>query len=142
MMKKVNGVFVDTSGWAEFLVQTTPYHLEAKRFLQQWHTQGTRVVTTNYVLVELVSLLTSPLKVPRIQQIHIIEMLQAATWVEIIHIDVTLHQQAWQLLTQRSDKNWSLTDCSSFIIMHHHHLTEALTTDHHFEQAGFIRLLK
>lgn len=142
MMKQVKEVFADTSGWAEFLVQTTPYHLLAKRLMQQWRTQGTRVMTTNYVLVELISLLTSPLKVPRPQQIKIIETLQTATWVEIIHIDLTLHEEAWQLFSQRPDKDWSLTDCSSFIMMHRYHLTEALTTDHHFEQAGFIRLLK
>lgn len=76
MMIEVNKTFVDTSGWAEFLVQKASYHLEAKRLLQQWHTQGTRVITTHYVLAELVALLTSPLKVPRTQQVNFIETLQ------------------------------------------------------------------
>ena len=39
---------------------------------------------------------------------------------------------------QRSDKSWSLTDCISFIVMEEHGLTEALTADRHFEQAGFV----
>jgi predicted nucleic acid-binding protein len=41
----------------------------------------------------------------------------------------------------RPDKAWSLTDCISFVVMNQHGLTEALTGDHHFEQAGFTALL-
>ena len=49
---------------------------------------------------------------------------------------------AWQLGESRLDKEWTLVDCASFIIMKQRSLMAALTTDHHFEQAGFIRLLK
>jgi predicted nucleic acid-binding protein len=42
----------------------------------------------------------------------------------------------------RPDKEWSLTDCISFVVMGERSLTEALTSDHHFEQAGFTALLK
>ena len=42
---------------------------------------------------------------------------------------------------QRSDKSWSLTDCISFVVMEEHGVTEALTADRHFEQAGFVPLL-
>jgi uncharacterized protein len=45
-------------------------------------------------------------------------------------------------LRRRVDKEWSLTDCISFIVMERYKVTEALTADHHFEQAGFIALLK
>jgi uncharacterized protein len=48
----------------------------------------------------------------------------------------------WQLLASRQDKAWSLVDCSSFVTMQQNKITEALTNDHHFEQTGFIRLLK
>ena len=84
----------------------------------------------------------SPLRIPRSQTIEFINSLKNSPLVEIVHIDVTLDSQTWQLLTQREDKNWSLVDCSSFVIMRKRHLREALTTVHHFEQAGFIRLLK
>jgi predicted nucleic acid-binding protein len=46
-----------------------------------------------------------------------------------------------ELYSRRPDKEWSLTDCISFVVMEEHGLTEALTTDHHFEQAGFTALL-
>ena len=71
-----------------------------------------------------------------------VESIKTSPYVEIIHIDVGLDGQAWQLLTHRQDKDWSLVDCSSFVVMQQRSIVEALTTDHHFEQAGFIRLLK
>ena len=47
----------------------------------------------------------------------------------------------WRLFDARRDKSWSLTDCISFEMMKEHGLSEALTNDHHFEQAGFKALL-
>ena len=66
----------------------------------------------------------------------------SAAWVEVVHVDPRLHDEAWQLLLARPDKEWSLVDCSSFAVMRQRGITEALTTDHHFEQAGLIRLLR
>ncbi len=61
--------------------------------------------------------------------------------VEIVHIDAPMDNVAWQLLEKRFDKEWSLVDASSFVLMEQFGMTEALTTDHHFTQAGFIKLL-
>ena len=47
-----------------------------------------------------------------------------------------------ELYRRRMDKSWSLTDCISFVVMRDHSISEALTGDHHFEQAGFVALLK
>jgi predicted nucleic acid-binding protein len=47
-----------------------------------------------------------------------------------------------ELYARRPDKAWSLTDCISFVVMQEHDIREALTGDRHFEQAGFIALLK
>ena len=46
------------------------------------------------------------------------------------------------LYKERTDKEWSLTDCISFVIMRDLKLSAALTADRHFEQAGFMALLK
>jgi uncharacterized protein len=60
----------------------------------------------------------------------------------IVAAEQRLFEQALNLFQSRSDKTWSLTDCTSFVVMQERSLTEALTQDHHFEQAGFIALLK
>jgi predicted nucleic acid-binding protein len=135
-------VFADTSGWANYFVRSEPFYQLAVRMMQQWHATGTRLVTTNYVLLELVALMTSPLRIPRAQQIKTIEAIQSASWVELIHIDPTLYEEAWHLLTKRPDKEWSLVDCSSMVIMARRGIAEAFTSDHHFEQGGFARSLK
>lgn len=135
-------VFEDTSGWANFFVRTESHHAKAVALMVQWQQQGQRIVTTNSVLTELVSLFTSPLRVPRPTVVRYIETIKAASWVEIVHIDPTLDADAWALLKNRQDKEWSLVDCASFVVMRQRGITEALTTDHHFEQEGFVRLLK
>ena len=53
-----------------------------------------------------------------------------------------LFQRGVELFTQRPDKDWSLTDCPSYVVMKEQDIEDALTTDPHFEQAGFTVLLK
>jgi predicted nucleic acid-binding protein len=138
----MNEVLADTSGWAAWLVRSEPFHALADTLMRQWHQDGTRILTTNYILAELVALLTSPLRVPRPTQILFYEDIKSAPWVEIIHTDLAQDRASWDLLKSRPDKKWSFVDCSSFVVMQQRSIREALTTDHHFEQAGFVRLLK
>jgi len=56
--------------------------------------------------------------------------------IEVVPFQLELIDSAVQLYRTRPDKNWSLTDCLSFVVMERRHLTDALTTDGHFEQAG------
>ena len=60
----------------------------------------------------------------------------------ILNYDTSCFTKTWQFLADRLDKQWSLVDAVSFILMQERGMTEALTADRHFEQAGFIRLLK
>lgn len=62
--------------------------------------------------------------------------------IEVVLVDEALMQGAWTFYESRPDKAWSLTDCTSFMLMKERGLTEALTHDHHFEQAGFRALLR
>lgn len=71
--------------------------------------------------------------VPRANGLNYVVNLRSADWVEIVHIDPSLDEKAWQLLADRSDKQWSLVDAVSFIVMEERGMTEALTTDRHFE---------
>ena len=137
----MNEVFGDTSGWVSVFLKKDPHHTKASTLMTQWRQQDRRIVTTNYVLSELIALFTR-FRLPRSTALDYIKTIRTVTWVEIIHIDQVLDAVAWQLLAERLDKEWSLVDCASFAVMENRDLTEALTTDKHFEQAGFVRLLQ
>jgi uncharacterized protein len=135
-------IFADTAGWGHLIDPTQTYHALAADLYRSARQQGRKLITSNYILTELVALLTNPLRIARPAIVAFIEGLKASPYVEIVHVDASLDTQAWQLLSQRLDKNWSLVDCASFVIMQHRGILEAFTTDHHFEQAGFVRLLR
>lgn len=138
----MSDIFADTAGWGHLLDPSQKYHAQAATLYRHARQQGRKFITTNYILTEVVALLTSPLRIPRAATVAFIEGLKTSPHVSIVHIDPLLDEQAWQLLIQRQDKEWSLVDCASFVVMRQRALTEAFTTDEHFEQAGFIRLLK
>lgn len=98
------------------------------------------MITTNYVITELVALLSNRYHFPRQQIITAINTIKADPLVELIYIERSIDDMAWALLEARLDKEWSLVDASSFVVMQHLGIAQALTTDHHFSQAGFIRL--
>jgi predicted nucleic acid-binding protein len=135
-------LFVDTSGWGHLVDSTQPYHPLAANVYRTARQQGRKVITTNYIIAELVTLMTSPSRIPRPRTVAFIESLKTSPYINVVHVDASLDEQAWQLLRSRQDKDWSLVDCVSFVMMKQHGVGESLTTDHHFEQAGFIRLLR
>jgi len=59
----------------------------------------------------------------------------------VVPLSEALFRQSFDLYRQRLDKEWGLTDCISFVVMQERGITEALTADHHFRQAGFLALL-
>jgi predicted nucleic acid-binding protein len=131
-MASKNSLFVDTSGWAYLVDRHDPLHVDVRTIYQHAAAQQRLLVTTNYVLAELVALLSSRSRIPRQQIFPFVDALKAAPHVEIIHINAELDAEAWKLLKARMDKNWSLVDASSFVIMTTYSMKEALTTDHHF----------
>jgi uncharacterized protein len=134
--------FVDTSGWAAWADSNEQFHsLAVVAFDEVWH-QGGRLVSTNFVLAELTALLTRPLRVPKPQQIQLLDDIRSDPGVAIVSIDAVREAAAWHLWQARPDKEWNLVDCASFVVMQQGGLNEALTADHHFEQAGFVRLLR
>lgn len=142
----MNEVFADTSGWASFFLEDDLHHEKTFSLMAQWKQQNRHIVTTNYVLSELIVLLGSRGKrrsnVLNYNVLNYIETIRSDDWVEIVHVDETLDKKAWEFLRNRLDKQWSLVDAVSFIVMQERDMTDALTADHHFEQAGFVPLLK
>lgn len=98
-------------------------------------------LTHSYVLAELIALATAR-GLSRVEVLAFSRTLLTHPEVEVAWVDPVLHREALGLLERRPDKPWSLCDAVSFILMQRRGLTEALTTDRHFEQAGFVRLLR
>ncbi len=78
----------------------------------------------------------------RRKTIAFINRLKGLQDLQIIPLSQSLFERGWQLYSDRLDKDWGLTDCISFVVMEQEEISEAFTSDRHFEQAGFIRLLK
>jgi predicted nucleic acid-binding protein len=97
-------------------------------------------VSHNYVLAEFVALAQTR-RFPREESLAFAADMTADPEVEIVWIDPALHEQAMRLLQSQLDKTYSLCDALSFVLMQQRSLIDALTTDHHFAQAGFRRLL-
>jgi predicted nucleic acid-binding protein len=135
-------LFADTSSWGNVADPTQPFHALAASVYRAARQHGITVVTTNYVITELIALLTSPLRISRPKAVAFIDALRSSPFVEVVHVDAIVENEAWQLLKNRLDKEWSLVDCVSFTEMQKRGITDALTSDHNFEQAGFVCLLK
>lgn len=99
-----------------------------------------KMVTTEAVLTEIGNALSRT----RWRQVAIdnIVDLRNDPDIEILPVDTSLFDRAFQLYSSRPDKEWSITDCISFVVMREHGLVEALTADHHFQQAGFHAILR
>lgn len=98
-------------------------------------------LTHSYVLAELVAL-SSARGLPQPKTLAFVKSLLGHPEVEVVWVGAGLNEEAMDLLDARLDKDYSLCDAVSFVLMKQRGLREALTTDHHFEQEGFTRLLK
>lgn len=130
-------VFADTSYYLALLNRADAWHSAATRMSQAIRGD---IITTDFVLVEVGNAL-SRMKDRRFFN-RLVPHLRNTPRVTIIAATRPLFDEGYNLFTQRRDKNWSLTDCISFIVMDQYRLDEALTADHHFEQAGYTVLLK
>jgi predicted nucleic acid-binding protein len=98
------------------------------------------LITTAWVVTELADALSAPINCPAFLRLW--RRLRANPAVEIIPPDPALFERGIALFERRPDKEWSLTDCISIVVMTERGLGEALTGDHHFEPAGFRALLR
>ncbi len=97
-------------------------------------------LTTDAVLVELADTLCQ--RRHRAEAVRAVAELRADAAIECLAMDRALFDAAFELYRTRPDKDWSLTDCASFVAMKQHGITVALTADQHFEQAGFRAVLR
>ena len=132
--------FIDTSGFYALLVRRDRLHDQAAAFVAQAVHDLDRFVTTDYVLDESATLLSA-----RGYGRLVRPLFGSISSSNAIRIEWTTPERFYQtqdFFLRHSDKAWSFTDCLSFVLMQEYGLQSALTSDQHFEQAGFRALLK
>jgi predicted nucleic acid-binding protein len=129
-------VFADTFYFLALLDSREAFHQQASQFSRDSEVQ---ILTTEWVLAEFGNAYSDPRD--RADFVNLYRILIVHPRVKIIPAQTSLFQKGFELFAERADKEWSLVDCISFRVMQREGLTEALTGDHHFEQAGFTALL-
>lgn len=132
-------VFVDTAAWIALLNRDDQLHTRALERRKVLFRKGVLLITTEFVLLEVADALSAPLHRERVATF--IRGLHEESGVRVIPATSNLIKEELALFSSREDKEWSLTDCISFVVMGRKQLFEAFTSDHHFEQAGFQKLL-
>ncbi|HVO26007.1 MAG TPA: PIN domain-containing protein [Candidatus Margulisiibacteriota bacterium] len=136
----MRSVFADAGYWIAMSNPRDSLHARAKE-LSRSH-QSMRLVTSEIVLTEFLDDFCHRGEFFRKAAVAAVQRLRKTSSVTIIPQTSTQFRDALTLYAARSDKTWSLTDCSSFRIMERYEIREALTHDTHFEQAGFRALLR
>jgi hypothetical protein len=134
-----NEVFIDTSYAIALSVDSDRHHRFALEWVRRFDQSNVSFMTTPAVLLEIGDSLARGRH--RRTAEKVIAELEADPNVEVVPLDDLLFARAFHLYQDRSDKEWGLTDCLSFVVMADRGLTAALAADRHFEQAGFTALL-
>jgi len=132
----VKTVFCDTVYFLALLNPADSLHEAAKSYIGD---AERALLTTQWVLAEVGNALSRQQGRNRFAQL--LDILNRSPHTEVIPADAKGFRSACELFVLRPDKEWSLTDCHSFLVMKERGLEEALTHDHHFKQAGFRILL-
>jgi predicted nucleic acid-binding protein len=130
-------VFADTF---YFLALAYPRDQHHKRTVQLADNLRVRYLTSDWIITEVADALSKGRARAQVEKL-ICHIRFSSVW-EVVHFSENVFERALEFHSLHHDKEWTLTDCASFVIMGERGITEALTGDHHFEQAGFTALLK
>ncbi len=133
-------IFVDASFWIALVNPRDSLHRVARAVEPKLG--FVRFVTSEMVLTELLNGVAKGGEALRKAALALVKSLRRRSNILIVPQTSDQFQVAMELYAARPDKTWGLTDCASFHVMATHGVTEALTHDHHFSQAGFIALLR
>ena len=128
-------LFVDTSAWFAFSYAKDPDHARVMEFLREFRGE---LLTSNFVLDELVTLVLT--RAGHSPAVKIGDHLRNPTVVTLIWVTQEDEEKAWNFFQRMKDKTYSFTDCTSFILMKRLQVSNVLSLDVHFEQAGFQRV--
>jgi predicted nucleic acid-binding protein len=132
--------FLDTAFAIALSSSGDDLHRVALALADELETSPTRIVTTRAVLMEIGNALSKQRYRPA--AVELLLSLENDPKIEIVPVSGDLYAQAFKLFSERTDKEWGLVDCVSFVVMRERGITDALTSDDHFRQAGFNALMR
>lgn len=130
-------MLLDTSSLLCLHYQTEPLHTKALTAYKKTNSR----LTHSYIIAEYVALANARGFSRSSVLTFVVDLLDNPD-IETVWVDKSLHRAALKLLIARQDKTYSLCDAVSFVLMRQRKITTSLTTDRHFEQEGFVRLLQ
>lgn len=133
-------IFIDTGGFFSLLVKNDVFHRRATKILNQAQNERWTFRTTDYVLDETVTLLKAR-RVPN-QIEKLFDVVDRSNFLIVDWIGPEYFSKARDYFMKRLDQGYSFTDCTSFIVMQDRKIKKALTTDSHFLEAGFEKLIE
>ena len=131
-------LFLDTAYIQALLNRRDRYHARARAFVPRARA-ASEIWVTEALLVEVGNAFSATNRSIAVEFIH---RCYHSVATRVVNIDPDLFARAVQVYEARRDNDWGLTDCLSFLVMWDHGLSEAVTTDAHFVQAGFRALLR
>lgn len=133
-------IFLDTSYAIALSVESDSNHQRALSIAASLEAGQAHLITTRGILLEIGNSLSRHRY--RNAAIRLLTALDSDPTIEVVGITYDLYTRGFELFQHRSDKDWGIIDCISFILMQERGVSKALTADVHFEQAGFIALLR
>lgn len=133
-------VFLDTAYAIALSVETDEFHETALELADEIEKRKVGLITTRAVLLEIGNALSKVYF--RNAAVALLDSLENDKNVTIVPFTDDLYTSAFQLFQSRMDKEWGMIDCVSFVVMRQLGITESLTTDQHFQQAGFVSLMR
>ncbi len=137
MKKRAESLFVDTSFVIALVNERDEDHRKALALAKKY--QHYPLITTDAILLEVENALSRQYKR---ETLEIITHFYTSDNVTIIHLNSLLLQRGIEMFDIYKRQSWDLVDCLSFVVMHELGITEALTSDIHFQQAHFAALLR
>jgi predicted nucleic acid-binding protein len=133
-------VFLDTAYAIALSAPGDSHHTQAVSLARWIEASSIRLVTTRAIMLEIGNALARARY--RRAAVELLDAIENDEAVEIVALSEALWRRAYRLYRDRDDKEWGMVDCVSFIVMEDRSITDALTTDEHFQQAGFRALLR
>jgi uncharacterized protein len=134
----MKGLFVDTAGWMACADRAEPRHQRACQARDAALKRGELSVTTDYVVDETLTLIRRRLGLAAAEAWW--KQVEGSSRLRWEWIDLARAEKAHGLFFRYRDKDYSFTDCTSFVVMQELKLKQALTTDDHFRRMGFRTL--